>query len=161
MAAIRSWTTHSNITFLLKLFTKCFRSNFSWFNIRCWWNFIFIKCHEESKCINMSTLSCNSLDFISFDKIGKEIILHYITIDVNLIARFRNVSDKLGCFIVQTGPEEGSNPERNKFIKHVIRCVWSLVLSIWPMFDANLFASVPVWERTNITSSINVFHRCL
>ncbi len=109
----------------------------------------------------MSTLSCNSLDFISFNKISKEIILHNISIDVNFITRFRDMSDELGCFIVQTSPEKGSNSKRYEFIKHVISGVWSLILRIWPMFNSNLFACMPIWERTDIPSSKNIFYRCL
>lgn len=115
-----------------------------------------IECLEHAQEISRSSLACDSADLVVLDVVGYELVLHNVAIDVYGVI-VRAVANVLKTFIIVPSPEERSVAIWDELSKHIESSVGALVKSVDPMFDSGLLSSLPIWEGTNVTCSVNVW----
>lgn len=119
-----------------------------------------IKCLEHCEKLGRFALTSNSAYLVVFDIISNELVLHHISVDVHVVVACA-VTHVLKTFVVVSGPEEWGVTIRDELAKHVECCVRTLIESVDPMFNPGLLAGLPIWERTDVTSSKDVWGRGL
>jgi len=67
------------------------------------------------------------------------------------------MSNVLKTLVIMSSPEEWDVAIWDKLAHHVESCVRPLIKSVNPVLNSSLLTGLPIWERANIPSRIDVW----
>jgi hypothetical protein len=68
------------------------------------------------------------------------------------------VADILNRLIIMSSPEEGSVAVWNEFTKHIKSSIGTLIHSMNPMLNSDVFTRFPVWKGAHVSGSVDIWY---